>query len=219
MQSLIVLRLMTMLPTIKAGERAIVAGRTGSGKSSLARWLLVRSVGHWVIINPKHTKAFDSLPDSNIVEKMESAAIAKSMQDYRFTIINPPSNQATPEHLDALISWLHDNYKNIGLVVDELYAIHSNGRAGQGLIGWLTRGRELKQSFLGLAQRPSWLSKFLFSEAEYICSMSLSMDDDRKRMYEMTGRLEFRDKLPPYYWLWYDVSEDELRKMGRVPLV
>lgn len=207
------------LPRIKAGERAIVAGRTGSGKSSLARWLLVRSVGHWVILNPKHTKAFNSLPDSNVVYEMTAKAIEQSMRDHRFTIINPPSDQCAPETLDLLIDWLHSNYKNVGLCVDELYAIHSNGRAGQGLVGWLTRGRELKQSFLGLAQRPSWLSKFLFSEAEYVCSMSLSMEDDRKRMYDMTGRDEFRDKLPPYYWLWYDVSSDELRKLGKVPLV
>lgn len=209
----------TSFPLIEPGERAIVAGRTGSGKSSLARWLLVRSPGHWVIINPKHTKAFDSLPDSNIVNKLDAKEIEESLTNYRFTIINPPGPQATPEHLDALIGWLHDGYKNIGLVIDELYAVHSNGRAGQGLVGWLTRGRELKQSFLGLAQRPSWLSKFLFSEAEYVCSMSLSMEDDRKRMYDMTGREEFRDKLPPYYWLWYDVSADELRKLGKVPLV
>jgi len=205
-------------PVINPGKRAIVAGRTGSGKSSLARWLLVRSPGHWVILNPKWTKAFNSLPNSKVIEGIDLKKIEKSIFENRFTIINPLSSQTDPDLLDVLIKWLHETFTDIGLCLDESYSVHTNGRAGPGLIGWLTRGRELKQSFLGLTQRPAYLSKFLFSEADYIGGMALTMEDDRKRMFEFTGREAYRAKLAAYDWLWYDVGEDNLRALGPVPI-
>ena len=139
------------------------------------------------------------------------------MLENRFTVINPTSAQADAETMDAFVLWLHQSYTHIGLCVDELYTLHSNGRAGEGLIGWLTRGRELKQSFLGLTQRPAWVSKFLLSESDYLGEMSLTLEADRKVMRDIIGSPEALVKLPPYVWLWYDMSADQLRKFGPVP--
>ena len=141
------------LPKINPGDRAILAGRTGSGKSTLARFLLERSPGHWVILNPKGTKAYDKLPDINTINGFDLKKIGKSIEKHRFTNIVPSLNQSNADTMDAFIMWLHGEYTDIGLVSDELYTLHNNGVAKQGLIGWLTRGRELKQSFLGLTQR------------------------------------------------------------------
>lgn len=207
------------LAPIRPGKRAMFAGRTGSGKSTVACWWLNRSPGHWLILNPKWTAAFNGLPDSNVVDSLDLNKIEKSLEKYRFTIVNPQSSQSSPDVLDALIMWLHESFTDIGLCVDELYAIHKNGIAGEGLIGWLTRGRELRQSFLGLTQRPAWLSKFIFSESDFVGGMSLALEADRKRMYEITGRQQFMEKLPPREWLWYDVEADHLRKFGPVPLI
>lgn len=205
-------------PVINPGERAIAAGRSGSGKSTMACYLLKRSPGHWIIINPKHTKAFNNLPDSVTLTKIDTKEISKQISEHRFVIINPPSSQAEPEMLDALVLWLHETFTDIGICVDELYTLHTNGKAGPGLIGWLTRGREMKQSFFGLTQRPAWISKFLFSESNFIVGMSLNLQDDRKRMHEFTGREQFKDKLEPRKWLWYDVDKDNLRQFGAVPI-
>lgn len=205
-------------PAINPGKRAIVAGRTGSGKSTFAKWLLRVSPGYWVIINPKNTRAFDDLPDVNNVDGINIAKIRDSIEEHRFTIITPKANELDPETLDLLINWLITDYTNIGICIDELYAVHKNGKAGAGLIGLLTRGRELKQSFLGLTQRPAWLSKFLFSEADYIVGMSLNLEDDRKRMYEFTSDGHFLEKQPEMHWLWYDVGADKVRSFNPVPL-
>lgn len=208
---------MEQLPLIKPGERATVAGRTGSGKSTLARWILSRSPGHWIILNPKHTAAYAALPDSNTVKGIDFKKIDRSLQEHKFTIVNPTGPQATPQNMDAFMEYIHEEYRSVGICADELYTLHNNGRAGAGLLGWLTRGRELKQSFLGLTQRPAWVSQFVFSECEYIGGMSLSLIDDRKRLVQMTGREAYMDKLDPHVWLWYDVSADKLRKFGPVP--
>lgn len=207
-----------VLPLINPGDRATVAGRTGSGKSTMARWLLNRSPGHWIILNPKHTKAYAALPDSVTLNGINIKKLKKSLAENRFTILNPTSAQANAENMDGLVQYLHEEYENIGLGVDELYTLHKNGQPGDGLVGWLTRGRELKQSFMGLTQRPAWISKFLFSESDYVGGMSLVLADDRKRMREITGHDEFLEQLPPREWLWYDVANNHLRKFGAVPM-
>ena len=208
---------MDNFPKINPGERASIAGRTGSGKSTLARWLLLRSPGHWVILNPKHTKAYDKLPDSVTLKGIDYKKLEKAIREKRFVIINPTTSQATADYMDAFVQYMHESYTHIGLVVDEAYSLHKNGQAGNGLISWLTRGRELKQSYLGLTQRPAWVSKFLFSESDFIGGMTLALEEDRKRMYELTGRYEMRDKLPPREWFWYTLETDTLRKFNPVP--
>jgi len=205
-------------PVINPGKRAIAAGRTGSGKSTLAKWMLQVSPGYWVILNPKNTRAYDDLPDVNNVDGIDITKIRKSIEEHRFTIITPKAGELDPDVLDLLINWLITEYTNIGICIDELYAVHKNGKAGAGLIGLLTRGRELKQSFFGLTQRPAWLSKFLFSEADYIIGMSLNLEDDRKRMYEFTSKRQFLEKQPERDWLWYDVGTDTLRAFNPVPV-
>lgn len=188
---------------------------------------MLRSAGHWVIINPKWTKAFDKFepdpvpkgqPVNNKIEGIDTKEIATSIEANRFTIINPRASESDPETLDLLIQWLHESFIDLGIYVDELYSVHTGGRAGPGLIGVLTRGRELNQTFLGATQRPAFLSKFLFSEADYICGMSLNVEEDRKRMYDFTGRREFMTKLKARDWLWYDVGADELQAWGPIPL-
>lgn len=208
------------LPVIDQGKRALVAGRTGSGKSTLGCWLLERSPGIWIILNPKHTGAYAKMDDSITISGLDDKAIENAITKnrYRFIIVNPHSRECNPDTLDAFIMRLHEDWRNVGLCCDELYSLHKGGVAGQGLIGWLTRGRELGQSFLGLTQRPAWLSQFLFSESDYICCMALSLQRDRKRMLEMTDNPYMGGKIPPHYWLWFDVVKENLRTFKPIPL-
>ncbi len=207
-------------PRILPGQRAVFAGRTGSGKSTVGCWLLKRSPLNWLILNPKWTAAYSELPDSIILSTNKVRDLTDALKDHRFVIYNPPSNIASnPDVMDDLVMYFHENYSNMGLCADELYSLHKNGQAGPGIIGWLTRGRELKQSFLGLTQRPAWVSKFLFSESDYIGGMSIVLRDDRKKMFENTGKEEFLEKVEPYHWLWYNVAKDNLRCFGPVPVV
>jgi hypothetical protein len=210
---------MMELPRIEAGQRGIVSGRTGSGKSVLSGWFLSRSAQHWVIFNPKHTTAYRNLEDVVIFKKFDAKAILRSIKKHKFTVLNFRGDEASAEFMDAVLLWLHENVKNVGVCVDELYTMHSAaGRAGDGLIGWLTRGRELKQSFLGLTQRPAWISRFLFSEADFIGAMDLVLEDDRKRLVSETGSSEFIHRLPDHRWLWYTVADDTIAKFGPVPM-
>ncbi len=207
------------LPVIDAGKRVIVAGRTGSGKSTLACWLLEHNPQHWIILNPKHTNAYKNLSDVIVFTKFDEPAIRKEIQRTKFVLLNFSGDEASADFMDDVILWAHGTLKNIGLCADELYTLHSaSGRAGDGLIGWLTRGRELKQSFIGLTQRPAWISRFVVSEADAICAMDLVLADDRMRMRESTGQDHFLNRIRDHRWLWYSVAEDKLTLYGPVPV-
>lgn len=207
----------TTYPLILPGKRAVIAGRTGSGKTTLACWLLKRSPLHWVILNPKHTAGYKTLPDCNIVSGFNLRDIERSIEKHKFTLINPGTGESTPDTLDAFVEWLHATYRNVGLCCDELYTMHSAGQAGAGLIAWLTRGRELGQSFIGLTQRPAWISLFCFSESDYLGEMDLTLKKDRQRFYEFTGDKRSLARLPPRVWQWYETEADSLLRFGAVP--
>lgn len=207
------------LPHIEPGQRGIISGRTGSGKSVLAGWFLSRSSQHWIVFNPKHTAAYRHLDDAIMFRKFDAKGLLRKIRKHKFVVLNFRGEEASAEFMDAVLLWLHEHVKNVGVAVDELYTMHgASGRAGEGLIGWLTRGRELKQSFLGLTQRPAWISRFLFSEADFIGSMDLVLEDDRKRLVTETGSGEFNIRLPGHRWLWYNVADDEIAKFGPVPV-
>ena len=208
------------LPTLDPGVRAIAAGRTGSGKTTLAAYLMARrSRQHWLILNAKHTAGYKSLPDVNVLTKFNAREMEKSINKHRFTLLNFARNEMSPEFQDTVISYTHDNFENIGLCVDELYYLHDQGRPGEGLIAWLTRGRERQQTFLGLMQRPKWVSKFCFSESDIIIGMALNLRDDRKTMVEMSGDEGFAAKLSPRLWRCYTVADESADLWGAVPLI
>lgn len=205
-------------PSIEQDKRAIIVGRTGSGKTTLARYLCLASNQHVVILNPKHTGGYKSLPGIEIIHGFNAKKVVRSILKNRFTCINFTGAESNPEFMDEVVDYLHSRFTNICLCADELFTLHTNGRPGPGLMGWLTRGRELNQSFLGLAQRPKWISKFVFSEADYIAAMDLNLEDDRKTMQDVTGESSFISRLPPYCWRWYNVQEDQSQLFKPVSL-
>lgn len=209
---------MAQLPEIKPGKRATICGRTGSGKSTLAAWFLNNSPQHWVILNPKHTAMYRALPDSVVYKKFDAKGIFADCRKRKFTILNLSNFEADWEYMDNVVNWLHNSVRNIGLCCDELYTLHnSSGKAGPGLVGWLTRGREYKQSFLGLTQRPVWISRFCFSEADYIIEMALTAKEDRQVVYGYTGNEHFLSRVTDYRWLCYTVQPDTTVLYGPVP--
>lgn len=169
-------------------------------------------------MNPKHTAMYREMPYSVVHRSFDPKLILRDLRRYRFVIIEPSGEEAEADYMDGIIGWLHSALHNIALCADELYTLHSGGgRAGTGLNGWLTRGREIKQSFLGLTQRPAWISRFLFTESDLICEMDLTLEEDRDTMYKATGDVHFLERVRDYRWLCYDVLRAETTKYAPVP--
>lgn len=205
------------LPFVDTDKRAVFVGRTGSGKTTVARWFLRRSPGTWIILNTKGDPGFAKMPESISVDTFNVDNIEPYFETHKYIIVNPPHGMNNPEMCDAFIEALHVSYEGIGLYVDELYQVMENGRAGQGIIGWMTRGRALQQPFIGSTQRPAWVSRFVFSEADYYGVLTLNLKTDRKIIYDFVGDETVMRNPPPRYWRWYEIDKDKLTLYGPVP--
>ena len=197
---------MTAPYDLRAGERLAVCGATGTGKTTFARGVLAESSYHWLIFNPKWSKSFAALGGA-LITRPDRSRIFSALDRQQYTVVNFPASWNW-ESQDELISDVCERYSNIGICADELYTLHNGAKAGPGLIGLLTRGRELKQSFIGLTQRPSWISRFVFSEASSIVEFRLNYVEDRKIIYEYTGCKAALNKLPNYDYLYFGVEAD-----------
>ncbi len=204
-------------PLLQPGQRAAIVGRNGTGKSWLARWLAQRSRGPWVVINPKSTETFATF--GRRVTSADPGPILQMIGRGENVNWVPPVRLATASVMDAMVGDLCDHARNFGIVIDEAYTLHNHAQAGSGLTGLLTRGRELRQSAIICTQRPAWVSRFVFSESNYIAAMDLSLEVDRKTLAEATGNELFYERVRARHaWLWYDVAEDRTEAYEPVPL-
>lgn len=192
---------------LPAGKRIAICGSTGSGKSTLALRYLKSTSYHWLIFNPKASRIFDSLGPAKF-DRIEERRVWNSLERNKFTSLHFPPQWRAQMQDEFLLRTL-ERYTDIGICIDELYHIHNNGSAGPGVTGLLTRGRELRQSFLGLTQRPVFVSKFVFSEADIIVEMKLRFEDDRKRIEEFTGSEAALRKMSGHDFLYFDLDSDK----------
>ena len=198
------------LPSIHAGQRGVLVGRTGNGKTTLARAVMDNSPLHWIVLDCKNDKSFDDYKHYDLGDKLNFSG--------KLTVIRPaPHYLADRKSLDAWIFELSETYENIGLFIDELLYVTHNSTAGPGLVGWLTRGRSRKQSFLGCTQRPARISMFIFTECDVFINLGVNHVDDVKRLEAMTSSAEFAQKPPRFHFHVYDVAEDSLKKFKPVP--
>lgn len=106
----------------------------------------------------------------------------------------------------------------IGLYVDEGYMIKNRSKYFRSL---LTQGRSLKIPIITLSQKPVYVDRFVFSEADFhqIFFLSDDRDEDVAREFapykRMTG---FTTKeLPEFYSFYHDVKKRSVNILSPVP--
>lgn len=193
------------------GQRALVIGKTGSGKTNLAKWILKRAdFRPFVIYDTKIENGFLSLPNSVLAETQEQVDEAIQDEDIDFVIYRPdPAIVVDPLALDELLQHHYDHYSSVGAYIDEIYQFHNNARPGPGLLGLLTRGRSRKITLIMSSQRPSYFSRFVLTESERFYIMELLDKQDAKRLSDVIPDFEKLEK-PVKYGFWYfDAGSDQ----------
>lgn len=197
---------MTNLP--RYDKRTSVLGSTGSGKTQFAVWLLsLRDFDKrpWVIFDFKGDELIEAINPQEI-----------SIFD------NPPKKpglyvvRPIPEmHDEAVKNFLWKCWAKgrIGLYIDEGYML---GARNPALNACLTQGRSKHIEMIVLSQRPKWMSKFVFSEANYFAVFNLTLAEDRDYVRAYIGETNVT-LLPRYHSLWYDVDKQEACQFGPVP--
>jgi hypothetical protein len=196
-------------------ERVVIVGATGSGKTQAGMWHLSnRSYTQipWIAYDWKYDDLIQEIP--GIVEIGVNEPPPRHPGLY---VVHP---QPEEDYLvDAQLKqiWAREN---IGVYVDEGYMLMKNGPGFRLL---QTQGRSRLIPTITLSQRPKWMDRFIFSEASYfqIFRLQHSKDVDTVAEYiaarDERGKSVLHQKLPRYKSWYYDVAQDELRKMNPVP--
>ncbi|MHB8387514.1 MAG: hypothetical protein ACYDAO_09370 [Thermoplasmataceae archaeon] len=203
---------------MKKGERGLLVGRTGSGKTQNAVFQMRHSVVSPVIIlDTKIENAFFGLPEED--EKLD---LIESIDDFKsmskrpkkdlpeYILVRPEKEVIQNSELqDEYCNLLYHKFSSCFIYFDELYNWHKTGRTGDELIGLLTRGRSRGKTVLMSSQRPALISRFCVSETDKFYIHHLNDMRDRKTIGEFIPDFQ-KVQTPPKYHFWhYNVSESE----------
>jgi len=127
-------------------------------------------------------------------------------------IVRPTPERDTEAVEDLL--WRIWERERVGVFLDEGYMVPDRSAAFQAI---LTQGRSKRIPVMTLTQRPTWLTRFAFSEAEYIQYFSLTDTRDIKTVKQFMP-LPIETRLPgPYYSWWYDNARNYNAILKPVP--
>lgn len=192
-------------------QRSAVIGKTGSGKTIAALWQLSQrsfDTMPWII--------FDFKRDDNIAQI--PYLIEVNIEDD--PPLEPGLYVVRPMPDDTI---LVDNFlwkvwaqKYTGLYFDEGYMIGNRSKPFRAM---LTQGRSLRLPMITLSQRPLWMDRFVFSEADFFQVFYLNDRDDRNvvKRYIPDDHINLEKRLPPHYSFWYDVGQDFATVLKPVP--
>lgn len=192
---------------IRRSERACFFGRTGSGKTTLARSLLRSTNAPHVVLDPKH-RYVDA--DTPIVREFDKRLDAQ--------IIRVPVDQSELETWDEQV-WRIWKAGDRIIYADELTLLLYGPRT---LIPEAARairtGRERRVAFWSGSQRPSDIPSVVFTEAEHFFLFRLQFENDRYKVASFTTegvmgayrRLHKEGRKVKHDFLYYGVDDDRL---------
>jgi hypothetical protein len=195
------------LPTNR--QRVSIFGRTGSGKTQCGAWLLSTAPFDKQPYIMVDYKGDDLLNSIERVEEIGLNEVPKHPGLYRI--------QPRPETDDeAMNAWLMKVWQRekTGLYIDEGYMLPKGGAFD----AILTQGRSKNIPCICLTQRPCWISRFVFSEADYYAAFSLNHRGDRQKVREFfPADYDPEASLEEFWFTWYDVGKNNLFRMMPVP--
>lgn len=193
-------------------DRTAIIGHTGSGKSQAAMWHLSNAnfdVKPYIIIDPKEDDKINSIVGAEYIN-FDKSQIPRYPGIYIL-----PTTRYDLETLDEYFAELLER-RNFGVYIDEA----SECGFGPGFETFLTRGRSRNCSAIVLCQRPVNVSRYSFSEAQFVQCFPLTDDRDYKtlRGFAKVPNME-ANPLPEFYSYYYDVRWKRCYRMQPVPKI
>lgn len=183
-------------------HRTAVIGRTGSGKTQAAAWLLSHAQFDeqpWIIVDYKGDDLLNAIPR---LRRIGLDTIPSEPGVYHLRV--------DPHQFREVEKWLWRVWAktHVGLYFDELGQVPDPNRmtGGGALRAIFTQGRSKQIPIIALIQRPRFVSRYLFSEADYFMIFHLNTKGDNVAIQEFTP-FDTRQRLARYHSRWYDVSE------------
>jgi hypothetical protein len=187
-------------------QRLVLCGKSGSGKTQAATWhLSLRSFDRmpWLVYDFK----FDPLLNS--IAGLQTIEVGEIPQHPGLFICHPRPDETEAVQAQMWAIW---EKGSIGIYIDEGYMV-GDTPAFRAL---LTQGRTKIIPMIVGVQRPTWVTRFLFTEADFFQVFLLADERDMKTVEGFTPPLS-RKRLPPYWSYYYEVARDRLITLKPVP--
>lgn len=187
-------------------QHTTVIGRNGSGKTVMGAWLLSHA-------------PFDQMP--YIIVDFKGDDLLNSLQAEPTSIHDAPPTKPglyilhlmphQEDELEAFL-WKVHQQENTGLFYDEAFVV-AKSKAMETI---LMQGRSKKIPCYILTQRPSWISRYAFSEASHFVVFHLNDRRDQIKTKEFFRNYE-EERVPPFHSQWYNVKQNRNFILQPVP--
>jgi len=177
---------------LRSDERVAFVGKTGSGKTFMARYLTA-GLTRFVAFDPKGTIGLAGANRATTwnVEDWSPTGVkqlmAKGNKPARLRVPGPGPDDDPFGYWIPFLRAIFD-MGNVTLYIDEMYAVNKpGGLPSPELMALYTRGRELGIGVYAATQRPTLVPLVMLSECEWLFTFRLLLEQDRKRMAEICG--------------------------------
>lgn len=185
---------------IRASDRLCLFGRTGSGKTTLARKLLSKAATRVAVLDAKHT-----------YRQAGFKVVAEHNDKLPREIIRVPPDGPEALLWNETINEIWQDGRRL-IYVDETTLI-TPARVVLPALGKAIRtGRELGIGVWCASQRPKEIPSVIFTEAEHFFTFQLTFQADRRKVREFTSD-DYGDaieSLTGHDYAYYDVRQNRV---------
>lgn len=187
---------------IKANERAMFCGKTGSGKSFALATVAAMFANVGILDTKgmfnweKEVPGVGEIPVIKRFDKLKHVGMGKF-------IYRPVDAENTPDYHEGFLRWIYNRTNTIA-AIDEVMQITYRNEAPPALHDILQRGRQKNVGCFMATQRPTWIPMGCISESDHFFIFELTYGPDRKKMAEFAGDEVL--ELPPAEYphgFWY----------------